>query len=346
MNTSGLIGNGPETVSLWYYPNSFNPGMCAFNYGGNSWGTYFDISLNWFSAQTPNPCYGLSFVAEGTGISWGSTIQSSSNWHHVVIIVPSGATDLNSLIAYVDGSLITTTCSFANYGAPNLNFSNVNPIKIGQSWGSQNSFQGKIDDIGIWNRVLTPLEIATLYQNCSLSITTNPSNQNVTVGNNVQFTVISSDSSSTYHWQTDLGLGFQNISNAGQYSGATDDTLILSNTALLNNNQHFRCILTDGSCTDTSTSAVLTVNPVGINEVSEQNLFSLFPNPTTSKINVKANATLVGSVYTIYDQIGKSVLSGKITSENIIIELGNLSEGIYLFSIGNNIKQKFKVSKQ
>ena len=65
-----------------------------------------------------------------------------------------------------------------------------------------------------------------------------------------------------------------------------------------------------------------------------------------SQINVKADAKLLGSIYTVYDNTGKVVLSGKINSENTVIELGNLSGGIYLFSAGENLKQTFKVIKE
>ena len=46
------------------------------------------------------------------------------------------------------------------------------------------------------------------------------------------------------------------------------------------------------------------------------------------------------------DNKGKLVLSGKIIAENTVIELGNLSGGIYLFSVGENLKQTFKVIKE
>ncbi len=84
----------------------------------------------------------------------------------------------------------------------------------------------------------------------------------------------------------------------------------------------------------------------GVNSVDEQTIFNLYPNPANSQINVKADAKLLGSVYTIYDNTGKAVLAGKINSENTIIELGNLSGGIYLFSAGENMKQIFKVIKE
>ena len=137
------------------------------------------------------------------------------------------------------------------------------------------------------------------------------------------------------------------MNSVGQYSGTTNDTLTVSNVTMSNNNQPFRCIVSSGSCSDTSNVAVLTVNNnVGINETSRDNLFSVFPNPAQSVINVKADIKLIGQVYSIYDNTGRAVLSGKLNSENTTIELGNLSGGIYMFSVGENMKQSFKVIKE
>jgi hypothetical protein len=99
--------------------------------------------------------------------------------------------------------------------------------------------------------------------------------------------------------------------------------------------------LTQQEITDLYTSSTL-----GISEVSQSNLFSVYPNPANSHINVKADAKLLGSVFTIYDNTGKVVLSGTINAENTSVELGNLSAGIYLFSVGENVKQTFKVIKE
>ena len=116
---------------------------------------------------------------------------------------------------------------------------------------------------------------------------------------------------------------------------------------LSNNNQLFRSIITSGSCSDTSNVAVLTVNNnVGINEASQDKLFYVFPNPANSVINVKADSKLIGSVYSIYDNTGRVVLTEKLNAESTTIELGNLTGGIYMFSIGENMKQTFKVIKE
>jgi hypothetical protein len=87
-------------------------------------------------------------------------------------------------------------------------------------------------------------------------------------------------------------------------------------------------------------------NNVGINETSRDNLFSVFPNPAQSIINVKTDSKLLGSVYSIIDNKGRIVQTGKINSENTTIELGNLSSGIYMFSVGENMKQNFRLIKE
>jgi plastocyanin len=88
-------------------------------------------------------------------------------------------------------------------------------------------------------------------------------------------------------------------------------------------------------------------NLVGIanNNLLHANI-SIFPNPATIQIIVKADAKLLGSFYTIYDNTGKVVLTGEIISETNIIELANLSGGIYFLNIGENLKQKFNVIKE
>ena len=306
-----------------------NYGPGELNCSSNSW---FETELGWGCSYT--------YVS-----NCDSNISLQYNWTNLTIVLSSGY-----LKRYSNGVLIDSIAYTAQSG---LLANSGYPLSIGGRYVANNSmatsgfWMGKLDDIGIWNRALTQLEISALYTVCSATVTTQPINQSVNISNNAQFTTASSDPLSTYQWQSDNGFGFQNISNAGQYSGTTNDTLTIANTTLSNNNQAFRCIISSGSCTDTSAVAVLTVtNNVGINEVSQSNLFSVYPNPANSQINVKADAKLLGSIYTVYDNTGKVVLTGKLNSENTTIELSNLSIGIYMFRVGENMKQTFKVIKE
>ena len=72
---------------------------------------------------------------------------------------------------------------------------------------------------------------------------------------------------------------------------------------------------------------------------------SISPNPTSSKINVKSSLALISEEYIIYDQLGKEVKSGLITSEDTEIDLSNISEGVYLFIVGTDMQETFKIIK-
>jgi hypothetical protein len=208
------------------------------------------------------------------------------------------------------------------------------------------TFSGHIDDIGIWNRVLTPQEISSLYSVCSNSITSQPSSQTVNITTNAQFTAVSSDPSATFQWQSDLGFGFQNLTNAGQYSGTNTNTLQVSSVTLANNNQSFRCIVTYGGCSDTSNTAVLTVNNnTGLNELSSSAAFTIYPNPAADIISIKADASLMGKNYILYDAVGRVVCSGTVASSTMSVSLNGLSSGLYTLVINKQYRKSFTVAK-
>ncbi len=84
----------------------------------------------------------------------------------------------------------------------------------------------------------------------------------------------------------------------------------------------------------------------GIHDIDTKSDISFFPNPTTNLINVKADYKLIGTPYNVYDNIGKRVFSGIIKNENTSIEMENLPGGIYMLSVGDNIKHISKIIKQ
>jgi hypothetical protein len=344
-NSLNLIGD--YSISVWYkgnYQNIFNNGwvfIAKRDDNGN--------------CCSPNVPYQVFIPFNGTNYAVPATAYANGNytfsippntspisldqWQNLII---TNTSDL--LKFYINGELIFSENISSTLRAPNtadLLIGSVNR-ELGAEW-----MNGKLDDIGIWNRALTQEEITNLYNGCQLTVNTQPNSQTININNNAQFEVGSSDPSATFQWQTDLGVGFQNLNSVGLYSGTTTNTLTVSNVTLSNNNQQFRCIISSGSCSDTSNVAVLTVNNnVGINETTQDNIFTVFPNPAQSIINVKADNKLIGDIYTIYDNTGRVVLTGKINAQNTTIELGNLSGGIYLFIVGENMKQTFKIIKE
>ena len=151
-------------------------------------------------------------------------------------------------------------------------------------------------------------------------------------GSTATFTNSSSSVNSTLNYSWDFGDGntssILNPSHTYATNGTYSVTLIASN-----------CIFSD------TITKTIQVGPTGIEENTVSN-FQFYPNPTINQINIKVGNELLGSVYTIYDNTGKSVLNGKIIIENTLVELGDLSKGQYFLRVGDNSKQTFKVIKE
>lgn len=151
-------------------------------------------------------------------------------------------------------------------------------------------------------------------------------------GNTATFTNLSISVNNTLTYSWDFGDGntssVQNPSHTYATNGTYTVTLIASN-----------CIFSD-----TITNTI----QIGTNSMDENTHtnFEFYPNPTTHQITINVEKQLLGSVYTIYDYTGKAILTGKILSEQSDIDLGDLSKGIYLLSIGENLERTFKVIKE
>jgi hypothetical protein len=131
-------------------------------------------------------------------ISTSSNITTTGNWHHLVVVISNY--DVNSVFFYLDGSLLVgNTTAGANVPFP-LNNSG---FTIGKHIGDCTN--GMIDDIGLWNRLLTADEVLALYNGCSVnpiaivgSITPGAfATSNYTCDNNA---------GSTYNWSVSNGV--------------------------------------------------------------------------------------------------------------------------------------------
>jgi hypothetical protein len=122
------------------------------------------------------------------------------------------------------------------------------------------------------------------------------------------------------------------LSNAGQYSGVSSNTLNISNVSNTNNNQQFRCIVNHGSCTDTSNVAVLTVSTLGVSDLEYQNSLNIFPNPTNDHITINAGNQAMTNGYRIKieDVHGQEVFQSAINQKQFYVDLSTWSgNGLY-----------------
>lgn len=64
--------------------------------------------------------------------------------------------------------------------------------------------------------------------------------------------------------------------------------------------------------------------------------YQIYPNPSNGFATIKSNLEFLGTSYIIFDQLGRTVSLGYLTSEYTEINIQEFSSGIYFIKIGNN----------
>jgi Flp pilus assembly pilin Flp len=101
-----------------------------------------------------------------------------------------------------------------------------------------------------------------------------------------------------------------------------------------------------GNGIDAGHVRVYTIGTANVSEISINKDYAVYPNPTKGVVFLKAKASLLGATYTVYSSNGAEVLSGSITTEVTTLGIQDFAEGVYLISIGNDLKQTFRVIKE
>jgi hypothetical protein len=84
-------------------------------------------------------------------------------------------------------------------------------------------------------------------------------------------------------------------------------------------------------------------NSTSINRVTEIKTIGIYPNPASKEIKITADVSLLGNTYKILNSMGQVVLNGTLIEQSTRIDLGSLSAGYYLLSVGVNNIQTHKL---
>jgi hypothetical protein len=245
--------SGSVTFSAWYKMANYNtPGNDMFFASNQSTSTSVHSSNIAFGFRSYQGQYGHSTYVGSplNGYYATNNLPTANVWHHLVCVFENG----QYLKIYLDNILVYSNFNvISRSNLPSL------PILIGGT-GTSNLFyySGQLDEVGIWERALSAFEINELFLMCNDSLALNPTSTNATLGSNATFNALSSASGATYQWQAKNGSNFVNMSNAGQFSGATSSTLTVTSVSSANNGLQVRSIVDHGDCVDTSNVATLT----------------------------------------------------------------------------------------
>ena len=197
--------NLPLSVSAWVYLDDNSTSQQVFGFFRNS-----------PFASGPSVWYGDTdhrFQYYDQSVSQVASSNSAyENWHHIVIAIGNNQNG----VLYVNGSSVATFSSAYNSGSLDIFSLGMDYDNDSNNAGNpSNFFNGKIDEVAIWNDKLTANEVVAIYNSGKmLSVLSNSGNYNSS-GNLQAYYRFNAGSGSTLQDNT-------SNSNAGSTDGGPD----------------------------------------------------------------------------------------------------------------------------
>ena len=89
----------------------------------------------------------------------------------------------------------------------------------------------------------------------------------------------------------------------------------------------------------TWTLGVISCGPVGVSENALDVISNMYPNPTTTQLNIDLKNVTANASLAIYNTLGQSVLNVSNLTETNSINVSTLTSGVYFVTVTNG-KQK------
>ncbi len=292
-NAPSLSGFNDISISAWVNMNQFSgiQGVVAKWFFTLSCGSNTDNYNASFSSNS------INFATNNNNLSGFFCPQTFTSvdlnvWKHFVFVSNS----TTGISIYINGVLSGTAATTGGI------CSSTNPLYFGAVNPSTRFLNGKLDDIGIWNRALTSCEIAHLYNGTALNVST--SNNSICAGNSA--TLTAGNGFTNYLWNTSA------TTSAIVVSPTTTTTYTLSATNVTNGCSYTTSIVQNvGALTLTVASsnslicagdpATLTVNGNATTffwNTSSTNTFIVVSPTTTTSYTVFATNAVTGCTTT------------------------------------------------
>lgn len=268
------------TKEAWIYVKSLSTQNNIIS-GGDSDG----LHAFWI----PNSSGKLSAGHNGGWFSVEDSVPLSINtWYHVAVTYDAATSTLN---LYKNGVLVDSNDEIDPVEGGNI-------VRLGAFNNAANSFTGTMDEVRIWNRALSPGEIAN-HMNCELLgpeaglIAYYKFNQGVANGNNTSVTTLQDSSGNNYNGTLN---GFALTGNSSNWVG---NSIIITGTI----------------CSTLNVSSV------------EKTKFKLFPNPVTNKLFLTSQQPILD--VEVINFLGQTLIKQKINSVEAEINLSSLTPATY-----------------
>jgi hypothetical protein len=154
-NYDGITGTNPRSISCWIKTTSQAVHNPIMHWGLEGTGARWTFTTNYDNGVA----YLRAMISGGYCRGYVNNITlNDGQWHHVGVTwqVEDADNDIDNAKLYIDGIAVTTS----DWVSHQVNTQQGDPVYIGK-WSS-NYFDGSIDDVQIYDFVLTADEISAL----------------------------------------------------------------------------------------------------------------------------------------------------------------------------------------
>jgi len=321
------------TISAWFNSSQFYPNIGGVTYNYQSIVSYAPQYYTWgpaYNLQLLHPDNTILAVTQWTSANPSQDVRTNTGtisinqWYHAVVTY-----DGTTLKMFRDGVLVGST-------AATIDYANQVQFLIGANGDGPNpgglygGFNGKLDDIGFWDRALDVCEVTQLFNLTA----TNPQpstsfNPLAAITSQCASSVVLNAGSgyTSYQWSTGSNTATTTINKSGNYKVtvtnsdgcvSTDSTFVSLLQANILNNDTIVC---------KNGSAILKIDSL-VNGSSFMNLYQL---PTSLKTGLVAYYPFNGNA----NDISGNNNNGVITSVTSSADRFGTANNAYQFSGGN-----------
>lgn len=207
-STLGITGNATFTLSAWIRPDSVGSAATIAGFiGGGGAG---DAAM----ILAPNGSGSVGLWMNSCGAVTGTGVITTGSWQHIVITKTAGSS-ATTVTLYVNGVSQSLSTQFSSC-TPSIASTRFN---VGSGWNASNSdqlFDGRIDEVRVYNRALSSTEVTALYGQTRIMKLDKPG---PLADANLVFYLKMNESSGDAVDASGNGLTFTNNSSVGRANG-------------------------------------------------------------------------------------------------------------------------------
>jgi hypothetical protein len=187
-NLQSQAGGGMSVVT-WIYPTSSNANQTFLDKAAWTFGFYTGLGIQFSHVCTSGR---VAVYSPANSVPLNQWSQIVATWN--------GSTTGSSILMYINGAAVTTNTQDCSGSASD---DSANALTLGGTYYNGNPFFGKLDDIGVYNRILSASEVSSLYSTPSANLAANPA----VIGSGQSSTLTWSSTNATYCTGTNFSTG-------------------------------------------------------------------------------------------------------------------------------------------